>query len=81
MEEQRFIVGKDGKQKRVGYLDADNQIVTLPLLIDNLALDIKKDLVDICEGKKNREETNIDLRISVLNAFANAEVAISSIRS
>lgn len=76
-QEQRLLITR-GNIERVGYLDASNQIVTLELLIDNLGLDVAEDLRAIEKGEKKMEETNICLKIKVLNSLSNAVNALAN---
>lgn len=76
-QEQRLLITR-GNVKRVGYLDTSNQIVTLEILVDNLGLDVAENLRAIEKGEKKKEETNICLKIKVLNSLSNAVNALAN---
>lgn len=76
-QEQRLLITR-GNVERVGYLDETNQIVTLEFLVDNLGLDVAEDMRAIEKGEKKQEETNICLKLKVLNSLSNAVNALSN---
>lgn len=75
---QRLSVTR-ASQKRTGIL-CDNEILTLEFFVDDLGLNIAEELEEIRQGKKKREETNIDLDVKVLNSLSNAVNALANYR-
>ena len=73
---QRLRVTR-ASQKRTGVL-CDNEILTLEFFVDDLGLNIAEELEEIRQGKKKREETNIDLDVKVLNSLSNAVNALAN---
>lgn len=79
MEKEKFqrLSVVRSSQKRTGIL-VDNEILTLEFFVDDLGLNIVEELEEIRQGKKKKEETNIDLDIKVLNSLSNAVNALAA---
>lgn len=71
MEEKQIqrLATTQTSQKRLGLLSQNNEIVSLEFFVDSIGLDIAEELEAIRQGKKKKEETNIELNIKVLNSL------------
>ena len=75
---QRFSTLTTSKE-RLGVL-SDNKILSIEFFVDSLGLDIAEEMEEIRQGKKKKEETNIELEIKVLNSLSNAVNALANYR-
>lgn len=76
-EVQRFSIQRNGI-KEIGFIDDENNFLTIADMASHLAMNVFRNMVDIESGEKCAEETNIELEISALNSLSNTVSAISS---
>ncbi len=75
-ELQRFSTTQTSEE-RLGVL-SENRILSLEYFVDSIGLDIAEEMEAIRQGRKKKEETQIELEIQVLNSLSNAVNALAN---
>lgn len=73
---QRFSTIQTSEE-RLGVL-SENRILSLEYFVDSIGLDIAEEMEAIRQGRKKKEETQIELEIQVLNSLSNAVNALAN---
>lgn len=73
---QRFSTIQTSEE-RLGVL-SENRILSLEYFVDSIGLDIVEEMEAIRQGRKKKEETQIELEIQVLNSLSNAVNALAN---
>lgn len=71
MAKRMRAIFNDGRRK-FGFEIKDNEVMYIEDCIQCIALDVVESYSEINEGKKKREETNIDLQMEVLGSLSDA---------